>query len=101
MWDYLLNFILKLIEPVVSRVLGAIGFGMVTYSGINTLIETIQQHMVSKIGSLTANVHAILAMLGVGECITVLLSAVLIRAYLNGMSSAGTLLRSIWVSKNA
>lgn len=98
-WTLFTTVVLKLVEPVVSRVIGAIGFGMIAYSGLNVLISTLESYMATNIGSFSANVYAILSLTGFGHCITVIMSAISIRAYLSGMNSAGTMLRSTWVNK--
>lgn len=94
MWKVLGGLILLLIEPIVARVLGAIGFGLVSYQGLSYVMEQIESAISSQIGSLAGDIVAILGLLGFGQVLTVTLSAMMVRALLSGMNSAGSVVRS-------
>lgn len=95
-WTIFVGIVMKLIEPVATRVLTAIGLGMISYSGLNVLISTIESYVTANIGSMSANIYAILSLYGFGHAITVILSALTVRAYLSGMSASGSIVRSVW-----
>lgn len=95
-WTVFVSVIMKIIEPVATRVLTAIGLGMISYTGYSVIISTIEYYVTTNIGSMSANIYAILSLYGFGHAVTVILSAFTVRAYLNGMSTSGTVTRSVW-----
>ena len=71
---------------VVSRVLVALGIGVVTYTGMNFTLDWLKGQVVANIQSLPPEVIGMLSTMKVGNCISVILSAMLIRLSLNGMT---------------
>lgn len=96
----LLSYIaLLLVEPILSRIVGAIGFGFVTYAGVGLVFNQIQAAINNQLGMLSATLFAILAITGFGQAVTIVLSALSIRMYLNGMNAAGNIVRTKWTPK--
>lgn len=96
----LLSYIaLLLVEPILSRIIGAIGFGFVTYAGVGLLFNQIEAAINSQVGALTSPLFAVLSISGVGHALTVILSALSIRMYLNGLNAAGNVVRTKWTPK--
>ncbi|MBM2883872.1 DUF2523 domain-containing protein [Chromobacterium phragmitis] len=85
-----------LLETIVSRVITAIGFGMISYSGVSAFLGGIKSSIASSGSSVSSAVASILAMSGFGTAISILFSAITIRATLDGMDKAGNLVRSKW-----
>lgn len=94
MWKILGVLLLYLVEPIVARVAGAIGFGVVAYHGIKVVYEQMDGAIVSLSGSLAHDIYQILSLMGFGDVLAVNMAALLIRAYLDGMNSAGSVVRS-------
>lgn len=88
--------LLGLVQPILSRIIGAIGFGLISFTGVNTLLATMQEKIASQAGSLSGPIFAIIGMSGFGVSISVIFSALVIRAYLNGMNKAGDIVQSKW-----
>lgn len=96
----LLSYIaLLLVEPILSRIIGAIGFGFVTYAGVGFLFNQIKAAIANQIGALSAPLFAVMSISGVGHAFTIVLSALSIRMYLNGMNAADNVVRTKWSPK--
>jgi len=94
MWKLLGALLIYLVEPIVARVAGAIGFGVVAYSGIKIVYDQIDGVLMSLSGSVAHDVYQLMSLIGFGDVLAVNMSALLIRAYLDGMNSAGSVVRS-------
>lgn len=94
MWKLLGALLLYLVEPIAARVASAIGFGVVAYNGIKIVYEQLDGSLMALSGSLAHDVYQIMSIIGFGDVLAVNMSALLIRAYLDGMNSAGSVVRS-------
>lgn len=94
MYKLLGILLLYLVEPIVARVAGAVGFGIVAYSGIKIVYEKLDGALISLSGSVAHDVYQLMSLIGFGDVLAVNMSALLIRAYLDGMNSAGSVVRS-------
>lgn len=95
----LVYVVMLLVEPVLSKIIGAIGFGLVTYAGVGLLFNQLQTAIANQIGALSAPLFAVLSISGVGHAFTIVLSALSVRLYLNGLNSAGNIVRTRWAPK--
>lgn len=95
----LVYVVMLLVEPVLSKIIGAIGFGFITYAGVGLIFTKIQAAIANQIGYLSQPIFAVLSISGVGQAFTIILSALSIRLYLNGLNSAGNIVRSKWTPK--
>lgn len=87
---------LNIIGSVVGRALVALGLGVVTFTGMNALLDWMRDQAVSSILQLDPQVVQLLGVLKVGTFISIISSAVAVRLLLNGVQS-GTFKR--WVLK--
>lgn len=94
MWKLLGGLLLLLVEPILARILGALGFGLVSYTGLGFVMEQIEAAISTQVGSLASDIVGILGLLGFGQVLTLTLSAMMVRAFLSGMNSAGSVVRS-------
>jgi hypothetical protein len=78
---------LNIAGSLVGRVLTALGLGVISYTGFNASMTWAKTNAVASIQQLPAGVVGILSLLGVGSCISMVFSAMLIRATLQGMQS--------------
>lgn len=85
-----------LLMNVVSRVITAIGFGSVTFAGLTFLLNNLKTNMINNAHALPAAMVQIMSLLGFGNAITITISALVIRATLNGMDSAGNYVATKW-----
>lgn len=70
-----------------GRVLLSLGFGIVAYTGLNSTLSWLKTQAVSALSGLPAQALGMLATMKVGECISIIFSAILVRQILNGLTS--------------
>lgn len=99
MGKLLMYIAMLLVEPILSKIIGAIGFGFVTYAGVGLVFNYLQSAIANQIGQFSQPLFAILAITGFGHALTIVLSALSIRLYLTGMNSAGNIVRTKWTPK--
>ncbi|MDH0340247.1 DUF2523 domain-containing protein [Chromobacterium haemolyticum] len=85
-----------LLTNIVSRVIGAIGFGMVGYAGASAVLDLLKSLISQNLNAATSLVFAILSMAGFGQGLSIIFSALVMRATLAGMDSAGNIMQSKW-----
>lgn len=82
------------IVPLVIKVMAALGLGFVTYTGVNLLLDTIGADIQSQFASISLQgLQELLAYMNVDVAITMMLSAVVVRATLKGLGAGGDLRR--------
>ncbi len=79
------SLLLQLVGSMAGRALIGLGVGVVTYSGLNTTIGWLKSQAVGALLGLGPEVVGILGMLKVGQCISIIFSAMLARALINGV----------------
>lgn len=81
-----------IIVPLVVKLLLAFGIGFITYTGIDLLLGTVLSEIQSQIGATSfVQVINLFGYLGVDTAITMMISAVTIRATLRGLQAGGNL----------
>jgi hypothetical protein len=93
---FLWNAFLAILPSLVGRVLLSLGMSVVTYTGLQVTFGWLKDQAVAKFLLLPPDVVGLLAVLKVGESLSIIFSALLVRASLNAASS-GTFKR--WVTK--
>ena len=68
-------FIMSLATPIVRRILIALGIGLVTYAGYDTLIATAKNHIITQMTGLPANTLQIISLYGLPESLAIILGA--------------------------
>lgn len=91
---FIMTALLMVIEPIISRILGAIGIGFVAYTGMRVLMNQMEDAIRANLDRLPHDILSILGMAGIGQAISIVLSALMIRAYLAGMNSAGSIIHT-------
>ena len=79
--------ILNIAGSLVLRVLTALAIGVVSYTGLNASINWLKSGAIDAIMSLPPGAIAVLSLLKVGTCISMVFSAMVIRFTLQGMQS--------------
>jgi len=77
---------LTIIVSAVGKILVGLGFGIVTFLGVKAGIDWFTNAAVSKLSGLPADVLGALSMAGLGNCISIISSALIIRAILTGLN---------------
>lgn len=94
---WIAQLLIIIVGPLVKMVLRMIGFGFVTYFGINLIIEQAKNYMIAEIGATDAPVLAILGLMKIDVAINIMLAAVSTRFILAGFDKATDRKRSrVW-----
>lgn len=80
------GMLLNLVGSLVGRVLLALGLGVVTYTGMSASIDLLKGQAVAAFTGLPAEVLGMLSVMRVGQCISIVTSAILARMVVNGVS---------------
>lgn len=83
----LLGGLVNIAGTLAGRVMIALGFGAVTYTGLSTSLAWLKTQAVSSFAGMGTEVVQLLAALKVGESISIVTSAILVKQLLNGLSS--------------
>lgn len=94
---YIFHFLVLIVGPLVKMVLRVLGFGFVTYFGINLIIDEAKNYIMSQTGQTSAVVLDILGLMKVDVAINIMLAAVVTRFVLAGLNKAtDTKRNSVW-----
>jgi Protein of unknown function (DUF2523) len=88
--------LLNVTASMVGRALLALGLSVVTYTGITATITWAKTQALSSLSSLPAEALGVMSVLKIGEAISIVFSAILVRLLVSGLSS-DTVKR--WVTK--
>jgi len=81
------TLLLNLVGSMAGRVLVALGIGVATYTGLNASLEWLKGQAVASFQSLPPEVLGMLGVMKVGQCISIITSAIVARAVINGVQS--------------
>lgn len=94
---WVFQLLVLIVGPLVRLVLRMIGFGFVTYFGINLIIDQARAYVISEMGGAGETVLAILGLMKVDVAINIMLAAVTTRFILAGFNKATDRKRSrVW-----
>jgi len=82
----LLGGLINIAATLAGRVLLALGVGFVTYTGFESGLDYLKSQAISNIQSLPADMVQLIAYLGVGQAISIISSAYVVRFMLNGLT---------------
>jgi hypothetical protein len=90
------TLLVNIAGSVAGKVLIGLGIGVVTYSGVNASLGFLKGQAVAAFQQLPPEVFGMLGTLRVGQCISIVTSAIVARSVINGVQS-DTFKR--WVTK--
>lgn len=94
---WIAQLIIIIVGPVVKFVMRILGFGFVTYFGINLIIDQAKSYIISEIGGAGSTVLVILGLMKVDVAINIMLAAVTTKFILSGLNKLSDRKRSsIW-----
>jgi hypothetical protein len=70
-----------------GRVLIAIGFGIVAYTGISTLLDTLKAQAISNLNSVPSDIIGIMGLMKVDVSLSIIFSAIATRLLIMGLTS--------------
>lgn len=80
------------VVPLTVKVFTALGIGFVTYTGVNLALDQAESLIIGSFNSINvANAVSLLAYMNADRAISMILSAIVIRATLKGLQAGGTL----------
>lgn len=82
----LLGGLINIAATLAGRVLVALGYSVVMYTGIDTTLTWLKDQAVSSMQGMPADVVGLLAFFKVGTCISIIFSAVMARLLLDSMT---------------
>lgn len=83
----LLGGLVNIAGSITGRVLIALGLGVATYTGLSTSLAWLKSQAISSLTGAPAQLVQLIAFLGVGESISIITSAILVRMTINGLQS--------------
>ena len=87
--------LIQIAGTLVGKVLVSLGIGYVTYSGIDTSLAWAKGQFLAGMSGLPAAAVQLAGLMNVGECVSMLLSAVAARMVLAGLTAGGTVKRLV------
>jgi hypothetical protein len=84
------------VGTLVGRVLVALGISVITYTGIAITLDALKAQAISAFSSLPPEVFGLLGILRVGQCISIVTSAIAAKLVLDGLT--GDTVKK-WVNK--
>lgn len=80
------GMLISLVGTLAGRVLIALGISVVTYTGITVTLDLLKGQAISAFGGLPVEVFSILGVLKVGQCISIVTSAIAAKLLLDGLT---------------
>ncbi|WP_312723688.1 DUF2523 domain-containing protein [Stutzerimonas nitrititolerans] len=82
------SFLSTAVGPLVKQVLKALGIGMVSYVGLQIMVDQVRGYVTSNFAGLPSDVVAVLGLAKVDIAVNIVLAAVITRAIVAGMDKA-------------
>ena len=89
------GMLLNMAASIVGRVLLSLGMSVAVYSGFLTAVTFFQVEALKNFKLLPLTVLQLLAVMKVGECISLIVSAMLVRLAIEGMSEGGSIRKRV------
>lgn len=80
------GMLINLVGTLVGRVLVALGISVVTYTGLTATMDAIKANAISSFSALPPEMMAIIGLMKVGVCISIVTSAIAARMVINGLT---------------
>lgn len=81
------SLLVNIAGSMAGRVLIALGIGVATYTGVNASLDWLKSQAVQAFQGLPADVLGMLGTMKVGQCISIVTSAIVARSIINGVQS--------------
>lgn len=86
------TFIMSLVQPLIARILAALGFSVVSVVGVTTSVNALKDELVDHVNTLPHDVLNLFLFSGGGVCLGMILGAVAFRLALWQIQSATKIL---------
>lgn len=91
----LLGGLVQIAGHLAGRVLISLGFAAVTYTGLSVTLDWLKTQAVSSLQGLPSEMVQLIAYMKVGESISIIVSALLVRMTLDGLKEGGSISRLV------
>jgi hypothetical protein len=91
----LIGALVNVAGHLAGRVLIALGYSAVTYTGLSMSLDWLKSQAVASLTGLSAELVQLIAFMKVGESISIIVSALLVRMALDGLSAGGSISRLV------
>lgn len=81
------GMLINLVGTLVGRVLIALGISVITYTGISTTLDFLKAQAIGAFAGLPPEVFGLLGILRVGQCISIVTSAIAAKMVIDGVTS--------------
>lgn len=81
------GMLINLVGTLVGRVLIALGISVITYTGISTTLDFLKAQAIGAFAGLPPDVFGMLGVLRVGQCISIVTSAIAAKMVIDGVTS--------------
>lgn len=86
------TWVLALIQPIMARILAALGFSVVTIVGFDAAVDGLRNQLISRVNELPADVLGVFLLAGGGYGLGMILGAVAVRVMLWQIKNATKIL---------
>jgi cell division protein FtsX len=80
------GMLINLVGTLVGRVLIALGISVVTYTGVSFTLDALTAQAISAFAGLPPEVFGLLGVLKVGQCISIVTSAIAAKLVIDGLT---------------
>lgn len=80
------GMLINIVGTLVGRVLIALGISVITYTGITVTLDALKAQAISAFSGLPPEVFGLLGILRVGQCISIVTSAIAVKLLLDGLT---------------
>ena len=81
------GLLLQIVGTLIGRIVTSLGVGVVTYTGVKVLLDSMQAEAVTSIIALGPEIAGMLSLLKVGTFISIIFSAFTTRLVIGGLTS--------------
>lgn len=80
------GMLINLVGTLAGRILIALGISVITYSGITVTLDFLKSQAIAAFSGLPVEVFSILGILKVGQCISIVTSAIAAKLVIDGLT---------------
>lgn len=81
------GMLINVVGTLAGRVLIALGISVITYTGVNASLDSLKNQAIANFSGLPPELFSLIAFMRVGQCISIITSAIAARLLLDGLTS--------------
>lgn len=83
--------LVSLVEPILGRILAALGIGIISYTGFSIVLNQLESAIQNNLNGVGSDVAAILGLAGMGQALGIIFGGFTARIALQAISKLGVL----------